>query len=99
MKVDDDTILVPHNVDELLKEHDPNDKVLLGYAIEAVIDKDTKEFHAQMYSSFFSFHFHFHLHLHFHIVIFIFIPISSIFSIIYHPARYSSFFFIIMLFD
>ena len=49
LQVDDDTMLVPSNVDKLLATQDKNDKLLLGYMIEAEIDKDTKKFAGRMY--------------------------------------------------
>lgn len=48
-KVDDDTLLVPRNVDILLAQFDPNKKYLLGYAIDAGIDPETKEFRGQIF--------------------------------------------------
>lgn len=48
-KVDDDTILVPHNVEELLGRFDHTDKLMLGYAIDAGIDPATKEFKGQIF--------------------------------------------------
>ena len=49
--MDDDTLLVPKNVDEMLSHQDHNDKLLLGYAIEAEIDNKTKKFAGKMYPS------------------------------------------------
>ena len=49
LKVDDDTLLVPRNVDALLATLDAKDKLLLGYMIEAEIDNTTKKFEGRMY--------------------------------------------------
>eukprot|EP00026_Physarum_polycephalum_P010914 Phypoly_transcript_11101.p1 GENE.Phypoly_transcript_11101~~Phypoly_transcript_11101.p1 ORF type:complete len:329 (+),score=31.65 Phypoly_transcript_11101:67-1053(+) len=48
-KVDDDTLLVPRNVDRLLATLDSKDKLLLGYMIEAEIDATTKKFEGRIY--------------------------------------------------
>jgi hypothetical protein len=48
-QVDDDTLLVPRNVDALLATLNSTDKLLLGYMIEAEIDATTKKFDGKMY--------------------------------------------------
>ena len=95
LKVDDDTLLVPRNVDALLATLDAKDKLLLGYMIEAEIDNTTKKFEGRMYP-------YIYIYIYTHLIIYIisfylFVGLFIFFKILFYAFLFYILYFLFSL--